>query len=211
MVYFLEIVGTVAFAISGVMASRRRRPDFIGAIILAFVTAIGGGVVRDAILGVTSKSFTNPHLFYIIFTAAIFSIFLADKVDRIGRVLSIADAIGLGIFNAGGLTAALYATHLGGIEISVPFAILLGVTTGCGGGIIRDVLCARMPTLLRPSEIYISACIIGGLFGVLCYKINTGPTTVVFVTATVTTCIRILSIRYKWKIPAIGSGKPTVS
>jgi uncharacterized membrane protein YeiH len=199
----LEILGTIAFAISGVMASQRRRPDFIGAIILAFVTAIGGGIVRDAILGQRSTSFSDPAIFYITGIAAITAILLIDKINRIGRVLSIADAIGLGVFNSAGLIAGLKSGTTGA-EISIMFSIVLGAVTGCGGGIIRDVLCARMPTLLRPNEIYLSACLAGGIIGTTCYKLFTiDLETVGIITATVTITVRILSIRYKWKIPAI--------
>ena len=197
------MLGTVAFAISGVMASQRRRPDFVGAIILAFVTAIGGGIVRDATIGVRSSSFTDPNIFYVTMFAAIAAILLIDKINKIGRVLSIADAIGLGVFNSAGLIAGL---KTGGsvAEISIMFSIVLGVVTGCGGGIIRDVLCARMPTLLRPNEIYLSACLAGGVVGVACYEIfSINLQLVGFITAVVTTTVRILSMHYKWKIPAI--------
>ena len=201
--YFLEMLGTVAFAISGVMASQRRRPDVMGAIILAFVTAIGGGIVRDAIIGERSHSFTDPNIFYVTMIAAIIAILLIDKINRIGKVLSIADAIGLGVFNSAGLIAGLQ-TGGSGAEISIMFSIVLGAVTGCGGGIIRDVLCARMPTLLRPNEIYLSACIAGGIVGTACYQIFSINLQVVgFITAVVTISVRILSIRYKWKIPAI--------
>jgi len=201
--YFLEMVGTVAFAISGVMASQRRRPDFIGAILLAFVTAIGGGIVRDAIIGVRSHSFTDPYLFYVIMIAAVTAILLIDKINRIGRVLSVADAIGLGVFTSAGLIAGL-KTGGSANQISYMFCIVLGAVTGCGGGIIRDVLCARMPTILRPNEIYLSACIAGGIVGVACYEIFAINLQLVgVITAVVTITVRILSIRYKWKIPAI--------
>ncbi|MCK5835434.1 MAG: trimeric intracellular cation channel family protein [Lentisphaeria bacterium] len=201
--YFLEMVGTVAFAISGVMASQRRRPDFMGAIILAFVTAIGGGIVRDAIIGERSHSFTDPYIFYVIIIAAIAAILLIDKINRIGRVLSVADAIGLGVFTSAGLIEGL-KTCGSGSEIPIMFSIVLGAVTGCGGGIIRDVLCARMPTILRPNEIYLSACIAGGLVGVFCYEIfSTSLEHTGIITAVVTITVRLLSIRYKWKIPAI--------
>jgi uncharacterized membrane protein YeiH len=199
----LEMLGTVAFAISGVMASQRRRPDFMGAIILAFVTAIGGGIVRDSIMGQRSTAFTDPTLFYVTAIAAIAAILLIEKINRIGRVLSVADAIGLGVFNSAGLIAGL-KSGASGAEISIMFSIVLGAVTGCGGGIIRDVLCARMPTLLRPNEIYLSACIAGGIAGASCYKwLNIDLGTVGIITATVTITVRMLSIRYKWKIPAI--------
>ena len=197
------MVGIVAFAISGVMASQRRRPDFIGAIILAFVTAIGGGIVRDAIIGERSHSFTDPNVFYVTMIAAIAAILLIEKINKIGKVLSIADAIGLGVFNSAGLIAGL-KTGGSSAEISIMFSIVLGAVTGCGGGIIRDVLCARMPTLLRPNEIYLSACLAGGIVGTACYEFFDIKLELVgLITAVVTITVRILSIRYKWKIPAI--------
>lgn len=200
MLYIIELIGTMAFAISGVMASRRRRPDFIGAMILAFVTAIGGGVVRDSILGQPSNAFRDPYIFYVIVVAALFAIFLTDHIERIGRALAVADAVGLGVFNSTGLVMALTIVDH---PVSLPFAIVLGVTTGCGGGIIRDVLCARMPTMLRPTEIYISACIVGGICGVVAFKFGASPDFVGLITLIITIIIRLLSIRFNWKLPAI--------
>ncbi len=200
MLYIIELVGTMAFAISGVMASRRRRPDFVGAMILAFATAIGGGVVRDAILGVPSHAFRDPHIFYVTFIAAVIAVFMSEKIERIGRVLAVADAVGLGVFNSAGLVMALSAN---GKPVSLPFVVVLGAVTGCGGGIVRDVLCARMPTMLRPREIYVSACLAGGVCGLIAFKIGAGFETVGLTTALVTIFIRLLAIRFNWKLPAI--------
>ncbi|MGL4854076.1 MAG: trimeric intracellular cation channel family protein [Lentisphaeria bacterium] len=197
MFYFFDIIGTSAFAIAGVMASRRFRPDFIGALILAFATAIGGGIIRDSIINRPSIAFQDANNFYIIVISTFVAIFWADHIERTGQVLNIADAIGLGFFNSAGVMAGLH--H----NIPMPFVIILGAMTGCGGGIIRDVLCAQMPTCLLPKEIYISACIVGSTIGLLAYSLGmpTQATSILIVIITVT--IRILAIAFHWKMPAI--------
>ena len=200
MLYILELIGTMAFAISGVMASLGRRPDWIGAMIMAFVTAIGGGVIRDAILGQPSVAFRDPNIFYVTVVSAVIAISMSDKIERIGRTLAVADAVGLGLFNSAGLVMVLSSADQ---PVPYPFALVLGAVTGCGGGIVRDVLCARMPALLRPREIYISACLVGGAAGLTCFIGGSSNATVGIVTAVVTLLIRLLAIRFNWKLPAV--------
>lgn len=200
MLYILELIGTMAFAISGVMASLGRRPDWIGAMIMAFVTAIGGGVIRDAIIGHGSVAFRDPNIFYVTFISAVIAVSMSDKIERIGRTLAVADAVGLGLFNSAGLVMALSVTDN---PIPYAFALVLGAVTGCGGGIVRDVLCARMPALLRPREVYISACLAGGVVGLICFQSGCRLAVVGVVTSVVTIVIRLLAIRFNWKLPAV--------
>ena len=106
MIYLLEIIGVACFAVSGVAASRSKRPDLVGAIILAFATALGGGVIRDAILGVPAESFHDRNYFFAILVAAIAAMGLPAVIQRFGSTLRIADAFGLGLFNAAGVVIA---------------------------------------------------------------------------------------------------------
>lgn len=194
---WLQLAGLAAFAVSGVEASRAKRPDLVGALILAFVTALGGGVMRDAILGRPAQSFADGLNLVVILAAAAAALPL-PIASRFGSTLRVADALGLGLFNAIGLIAALES----GV-VSPGFAVVVGAVTGCGGGLLRDVLCGEMPPLLRPGEIYVTACLAGGLVGLALHTAGVAPGQTSLVVAVVTTGIRLLAMVRGWKLPAI--------
>ena len=195
MVYGLELFGVACFAVSGVAASRVKRPDVIGAFILAFATALGGGVIRDAILGVPAQSFRDPNFFFVIVLGALVALRLPRVIQRLGSTLRVADAFGLGLFNAAGMVKALESG-----TVDPVFAVVLGAITGSGGGIIRDVLCDEMPALLRPGELYVTTCLVGGVAGLSAIWLGASMGTVTAVTAAVTIVFRLLAIRFEWRL-----------
>lgn len=194
----LELIGVACFAVSGVAASRSKRPDLVGAIILAFATALGGGVIRDAILGVPAESFHDRYYFVAILVGALVAMQLPSMIQRFGSTLRIADAIGLGLFNAVGTMKALESG-----DIDPAFAIVLGAITGAGGGVIRDMLCNEMPALLRPGELYITTCLVGGLAGLVVHWLGASMDVAGAVIAGVTIVFRLLSIRFEWRLAAL--------
>ena len=196
LLYVLELLGVAAFAMSGVVASRTKRPDIVGALILAFATALGGGVIRDAILGVPAQSFRDTFYFFAILAGATLALAAPRAIARVGSPLRVADAFGLGLFNAAGLIKA-YASG----DVSPAFAVVLGTITGSGGGIIRDVLCGEMPALLRPGELYITTCLAGGLAGVVALAFGASTAVASAIIAFVTITFRLTAIRYEWKLP----------
>ncbi|RIK90841.1 MAG: hypothetical protein DCC71_25370 [Proteobacteria bacterium] len=198
MIYALELMGVAAFAASGVAASRAKRPDLIGAMILAFATALGGGIIRDAILGVPAQTFRDGFYFAAILFGAGVALRAPRMILRLGSTLRVADAIGLGLFNASGMMKAYESG-----EVSPVFAVVLGTITGTGGGIIRDVLCNEMPALLRPGELYVTTCIAGGLAGLAALALGADPVAASGVIAGVTIGFRLLAIRYNWKLEAL--------
>lgn len=198
MIEWLQILGIAAFAVSGVEASRARRPDLVGAVILAFVTALGGGILRDAILGRPAQSFASGIHLWVILAASALALWQPAAVGRLWPSLRVADAFGLGLFNAVGLVIALESG-----AVAPGFAVVLGAITGSGGGILRDVLCGEMPTLLRPGEIYITACLAGGAVGLAVRAAGGGSDAISLAAATVTIGIRLLSIRFGWTLGAI--------
>ena len=198
MIYILELVGVACFAVSGVAASRSKRPDLVGAIILAFATALGGGVIRDAILGVPAESFHDRYYFVAILVGALVAMQLPAVIQRFGSTLRIAAAIGLGLFNAVGPMKALESGDIG-----PAFAIVLGAITGAGGGVIRDILCNEMPSLLRPGELYITTCLVGGLAGLVVHWLGASMDVAGAVIAGVTIVFRLLSIRFEWRLAAL--------
>lgn len=198
MIEILQLLGLAAFAVSGVEASRAKRPDVVGALILAFATALGGGVIRDAILGRPAQSFADDRNLLVILVAAALALPIRLP-SRIGPTLRVADAIGLGLFNAVGMVAALES----GV-VTPAFAVVAGAVTGCGGGILRDVLCDEMPALLRPGEIYVTACLAGGLAGLVLDAGGASHAHTGLAIALVTITIRLLAIARGWRLPAIG-------
>jgi uncharacterized membrane protein YeiH len=197
--YALQLLGVAAFAISGVEASRSKSPDIVGAFILAFATALGGGVIRDAILGRPVHAFGDGNYLYVILGATLLALWLPGALHRrLGSPLRVADAIGLGLFNATGMVTALES----GVVTPV-FAVVLGAITGSGGGIIRDVLCGVMPALLRPGEVYITACLAGGAAGLLTLALGASLNVTGVTIAAVTITLRLLAIRFDWKLAPI--------
>ena len=196
MTYVLELLGVAAFAASGVVASRAKRPDILGALILAFATALGGGVIRDAILGVPAQSFREHGYLAAILAGATAAFVLSRHTERLGPALRVADALGLGLFNAAGMIKALASDDVG-----PAFAVLLGAITGTGGGIIRDVMCGEMPALLRSGEIYVTACLAGGVAGLAAVALGASLDAASLVIALVTIALRLSAIRFGWKLP----------
>lgn len=193
MLYALELLGIIAFAASGVAAGRSKRPDIIGALILAFATALGGGVIRDAILGVPAATFRDANYFHAIIFGALLALAAPAVLTRFGSTLKIADALGLGLFNAAGMLKAYQSG-----DVSPVFAVVLGVITGTGGGIIRDVLCDEMPSVLRPGELYVTTCIAGGLAGLAAFELGASADVASAIVAGVTITFRLATIRFGW-------------
>jgi len=197
MIYYLSLAGLMAFAISGVLASKDKRPDFIGGFILAFVTSLGGGICRDAILGRPAESFRDVNNFLVIIVAALIGMLFLKHIEKHNKKLALFDAIGLGVFNGTGFLLGLEFT-----KFSVISAILLGAVTGTGGGVTRDILCNRMPYLLRPGEFYITPCLAGGGIGVGLYYLGCSAEVIVVGISMSTILLRLLGLKYNWSFPS---------
>lgn len=149
-----DFLGTLAFAISGALKAVRRRMDPFGMIVLAVVTAIGGGTIRDAMLGVTPFWFTDRHYIYLSLVGSGAVYLLYRVVSKREIVVLWFDALGLGAFTVLGASRAM-EHGLGMVE-----TVVLACITGTGGGVLRDVLASDIPVVLR-KEVYASACILG--------------------------------------------------
>lgn len=155
--YLLELLGVAVFAVSGVLAAGRKGLDLLGAVVIAVVTAIGGGTLRDVLL--------DRHPIFWIASVTYLWVILAATLVTLGyvrfwvasrRALLVADALGLAFFTMGGVQVAQQAGH------SDPIALLMGAITGVAGGVLRDVLTAQIPLVLRPGRLYATAAIVGG-------------------------------------------------
>jgi len=196
--YWIDLLGIAVFAASGTLAAWRKQMDGFGVLVLATVTAIGGGTIRDLILDVPVVWLKNDSYFYAIFAAAVLTILLVRKRLTIpNNAMQIADAIGLAFFVVMGCQKAL--AH----GASDFVAIILGTISGVCGGMIRDVLCREIPLVFR-GELYAVTCIFGGLIYTTLLSWQMNP-------AIATGCgmlgcllLRLAAIRWHLTIPVFG-------
>ncbi|MBW1295978.1 trimeric intracellular cation channel family protein [Aquimarina litoralis] len=191
----LDILGTIAFAISGALSAMNRKLDLFGIFIIAFVTSIGGGTLRDILIGATPVSWMQNTLnLYLIGGVTILAIIFRNKLDYLKRSLFLFDTIGLGIFTIIGVEKGIQ-TNLAPIV-----SVALGAMTGCFGGVIRDILCNEIPVIFR-KEIYATASIAGGICFMILYKLNT-PITIIYISTTMLIIvIRLIVVRYQVSLP----------
>jgi len=197
LLYWLDLFGVVVFALSGALMAGRYKLDPFGVVVLATVTAVGGGTIRDTILGSLPVFWVvHPIYLLVILVTAVLTIIFVRRPKRLPRrFLLVADAFGLALFAVLGTEKALTL----GAPISV--AIMMGMITGVAGGMIRDVLCNVIPLVLR-QEIYATAALLGGcLFALLVhFEVTRELATVVAITAALS--LRLAAIYWKISLPA---------
>lgn len=192
----VEAVGTLAFAISGIRLAAVKNFDVFGAFIVGFVTAIGGGTLRDVMLEVTP--FWLVHSWYVLVTAfaLVIVIVLKRYLVRLNGTFFIFDTIGLGLFVVIGMSKTL------ALGFSPWLGIIMGTITGAFGGVIRDILINEVPLVFR-KDIYASACIFGGCVYWLFLWLGFSPEVQQTACALSTIAIRFLAVRYKWALPSL--------
>ena len=197
MFYTLEILGTISFALSGALAGFNKKMDVFGIFVIAFVTALGGGMLRDVLIGNTPvvwmKDLTYPILVTI---GTIVALIFRKKLLYLRLSLFLFDTIGLGIFTIIGIEKGIDA----GLHPAI--CIALGTMTACFGGVVRDILCNDIPVIFR-KEIYATICILGGLVFFLFKKINLSDDLIYLFTSLLIITIRLIVVRYKWSLPKI--------
>jgi uncharacterized membrane protein YeiH len=195
----LDYLGTFAFAVSGALKAARRGMDLFGLIVLAVVTAIGGGTIRDAMLGRQPFWFHDANYILLSLAAAIAVFGLYRLVAKGETVLLWFDAVGLGAFTVIGASRAMDA------GLGLIATVVLATLTGIGGGIIRDLLAMDMPVVLR-KEVYASAAIIGAILYWVMVRYAVPPAVAVPVAMLTVTVIRLLSLRYGVGLPKLPTG-----
>lgn len=195
--YFtLDLIGTFAFAISGAIAARQRRLDLFGILSIAFMVACGGGIVRDVCIGaIPPAGLSNWRYLAVSMLASMVAIFAYAPVRRLRRPVLFFDAIGLGLFAVAGAQKALSFGH--GAEL----AILLGIVTAVGGGVMRDVVLARLPAILE-REIYATAALAGAGAQVLFAYMHLTQWWAPWSATLLCVVIRLASLRFGWRLPA---------
>jgi uncharacterized membrane protein YeiH len=199
LIYALDLFGTFAFAISGALMAIKKDMDLFGIVVLAFVTAIGGGTARDVLLGNTPVFIlNNPIYVYISIIAAIIALLFHKLLFKIHSIILVADALGLGVFVCIGISKALES------NVSYTGAVLLGLTTAVAGGVIRDLLAREIPAVLI-RDFYAVTCVAGGITYVILMRINISNDAILFFTAGLVILLRLLAIRFNWNLIKISS------
>ncbi len=196
----IDILGTISFSISGVLTALKKRMDLFGIFIIAFVTAVGGGTLRDVLIDADITWMRNLTFVYVIIGAAIFAIIFRKKLGYIRKSLFLFDTIGIALYTVVGVEK--------GIAAGFPplICVALGTMSACFGGVIRDILCNEIPIIFR-KEIYATACIIGGFAYFLLLKTTLAEDFIVIISGSIVITIRLLAVYFKLSLPSVYSKK----
>jgi len=193
----IDILGTIAFAISGALVAMNKRMDPFGVLIIAFVTAVGGGTLRDVMIGVEPVSWMRNMTFvYVIIGSAVFAVVFRKRISYLRKSLFLFDTIGISLYTVVGIETGLIA----GLHPLV--CIALGTMTACFGGVIRDILCNEIPVIFR-KEIYATACILGGVTYFLLLQFFEDRNYLFVLVAIVVITIRLIAVRFKISLPSL--------
>ncbi len=193
--YVIDLLGTFVFAISGVMTAVNNRFDVVGATIVGAVTAIGGGTVRDVLIGrVPVGWMTDLNYIVVIFASIPICYFFMPVIRKLRKGRFIFDTIGIGLFTILGMEKTL------DVGLSPIVALLMGIVSATFGGVIRDVLCNTVPLIFR-KEVYATACLIGGIIYYLLDQVVHGKPWHMVVSILVVILIRYFAVTREWEIP----------
>ncbi|MDK9706433.1 MAG: trimeric intracellular cation channel family protein [Desulforhopalus sp.] len=195
MLYYLDLLGVAVFAVSGVLAARDRDLDFLGVIVVAAITAIGGGTLRDLLLNRHPIFWvTDSWYLIVIITAALLTVAYVRRWPPPGTSLLVADAFGLGLF---AISGAQYAEAA---QCPALIVVLMGTMTGVTGGIIRDVITAKIPLILR-QEVYATAAIAGVVAYLAMQAIGISQAIAFYSGMAVVVVLRLVAIRWNLHLP----------
>ena len=196
MFHFLDIIGTMAFAMSGALTAMSKKLDPFGVFIIAFVTAVGGGTLRDVLIGRTPVGWMlDLQYVYVIFIGFVLAIIFRKKLDKLRTSLFLFDTIGLGVFTLIGLEKGLE------IGLHPVICVALGTMTACFGGVIRDILCNEIPVIFR-REIYATLCIVGGVLFFVLRTMNLENDVLYLLSSSIIISLRLMAVKFKWYLPA---------
>lgn len=197
--HIMEVIGVLAFAVSGVVDARKQRLDVVGTFVVAFVTAFGGGTVRDVLLD-RRPFYWVDHEGYVllIFALSFGASFVLRVLSRVAneRTLIVADAIGLGLFSVTGASLALVA------QMTPTVAVMMGIISAVFGGVVRDVLCNEVPMILRDRSPYATCSFIGCWIYVGMTWLAVQQEAALLTGAVAIIAMRLVSVRYDWKLPS---------
>ncbi|MGF1556081.1 trimeric intracellular cation channel family protein [Paucihalobacter sp.] len=194
----IDILGTIAFAISGVLVALNKKLDPFGVFIIAFVTAVGGGTLRDVLIGKTPVFWMLDMTFlYVIAGSTLFAVIFRYKLDKLRKSLFLFDTIGIGLYTVIGVEKGL------AVGLHPLICIALGTMSACFGGVLRDILCNEIPVIFR-KEIYATACIVGGLVYFGLSALDVIENNLVFlISGLVVIVVRLTAVVFKISLPTL--------
>ncbi len=193
----IEILGTIAFAFSGAYSAMQKRLDVFGVLIITFITAIGGGTIRDLLIGSLPVAWIlDLQIITTISVTYLVALFFLPKLMRLSKLLFWFDTIGLAVFCVVAIDKGV------SFNLHPVVCIALGTVTGCFGGILRDVILNEIPYVFR-KDIYASACIAGGIVYFACRYIGFDEGTTGWIAGIIIGLIRICAFYLKWRLPLI--------
>lgn len=195
--YALDLIGTFVFGISGALAASRKRFDWFGAVVLSFVTAVGGGTLRDVLIGSTPVGWMiDLNYLYLIIFSVIISILLKNYLLKLSKIFFLFDTIGIGVFTVLGLQKTL------DFGLSPLVAIIMGTVSAVFGGVIRDVLSNDQPLIFR-KEIYATACLLGAACWVAGDYFIEDKRLLTILSIGIIISIRMVAVIKNWKLPTL--------
>ena len=198
---FLDLIGTFVFALSGAVAAKQKGLDIFGIFSIAFTVACGGGIIRDLCIGaIPPAGLTNWLYLVMVVVATIFSIGFYNIVKIFNHPVLLFDALGLSVFAVTGARKAIVFEH------NYELAILLGIVTAVGGGVMRDILLARVPVILK-KEIYASAAMVGAMIVVAGDYLHYSGEIVSATAIVICFGLRFLGLHFHWNLPSFGDKK----
>ena len=197
----IDILGTIAFAISGVLVAMKKRMDPFGVFIIAFVTAVGGGTLRDLLIGFTPVFWMRDMTFIYVIAAAVFlAVVYRNQIKHLRKSLFLFDTIGIGLYAIIGIEKGLNA------ELHPIICIALGTMSACFGGVLRDILCNEIPVIFR-KEIYATASVIGSMLFLTLHHFNFNINIIYIATSTIVIAIRLTAVIFHLSLPAFYTKK----
>lgn len=196
--HWIEILGLISFSISGTLTGIRKRLDLFGVVVIAFITSVGGGTLRDVLIGATPVSWLlNIQTPTIIFISSVCTIIFRERLSLLSKSLFLFDTLGIGLFTILGVEKGVM------LGIHPVMCVALGAVSACFGGVLRDILCNEIPVLFR-KEIYATACIVGGALYILLRSIgHIDNDYVTVLSITIIVMIRMWAVLFKKDIPSI--------
>ncbi|WP_369048574.1 trimeric intracellular cation channel family protein [Tenacibaculum sp. UWU-22] len=196
-VYAIDLIGTFAFAISGALVAKREDFDIFGVIIIAFVTAVGGGMLRDILINAYPINWIGDlNYIWVILMAVVVMYLFKSKIASLSKTMFLFDTVGISVFTILGLQKGL-SFHLPPIV-----ALIMGMVSAVFGGVLRDVLTREVPLIFK-KEIYASACLLGGVVYLILQKLKIDSNLQFIISAAVTFTVRFVAVKYRLQLPKI--------
>jgi uncharacterized membrane protein YeiH len=193
----LDLIGTLVFAISGSLMAKQHDFDIFGAAVVAFVTALGGGTIRDLLIGVTPVGWMiDPQYLAAVITGVVMVLVFPSYLLKLRKTMFLFDTIGIGIFTLIGIQKAM------GLGLSPMIALMMGMVSAVFGGVIRDILCTEVPLIFR-KEIYATACLAGGAIYLLSIYLGVNNSLAMITSMFIIIGIRLVSVVKHIALPKI--------